>query len=132
MIDALPPMANIDKETAAIAANCSHTIRHSVDGNWEFTSAGVAAFARDIEKCALAKASILNLNDRFVVTLTEEGAKVMTAWYEQFPAAYRKNAEPGTVLVEPLWHLMQIFGDKMIMGRPPVFVDNKLEVKERG
>ncbi|MDR9847075.1 Lar family restriction alleviation protein [Herbaspirillum huttiense] len=75
---------------------------------------------------------IFNLNDRFAVTLTEEGAMVMTAWYEQFPAAYRKSAEPGMVLMEPLWHIMQIFGAQMIMGRAPVFVENKLELKEQG
>jgi hypothetical protein len=87
------------------------------------------------EKVDRAKLTI-NMNARVGVRLTETGLRILDEWEEALglPEKHRRiNVTDGDRWRGELWALLQQFGERITMGMPIPFVDNRVDVlDERG
>jgi len=70
-----------------------------------------------------------NLNDHCQVKMTAKGLEILRIeGTEYFNHNYNAHSN---VLETSIWVVMEIFGKHMFNGGPNLFVDNKINVKER-
>lgn len=74
----------------------------------------------------------INMNARCRFILTEAGASLWNAHYDEVPPEYRPAPVPaGQEVRTQLWVAFQVFGPAIYMGMPQVhFTDNCLEIEE--
>ncbi len=81
--------------------------------------------------------AVINTNAMTTVKLTRSGTKAYNTFVsernEMLPRdTQRRSVRPGAQITEPLWQIMQIFGDKFSMGGEALFEDNVVHIVVSG
>jgi hypothetical protein len=71
-----------------------------------------------------------HINDYVTVSLTPEGQSALAEYYREMRLVFPEKYEgPGPHIFQ-FWDLMMVFGSRMGITKPEVFVNNKFEIRK--